>query len=220
MNSRPFFILAGVVLVVVVAAVWFLQSKPPEPFPVVTATPVPAPTSTPAPTKLASVATPAPKAPPAKIAVPSLPAGTPEPLPEWELKIDQVLRTNTGETEMAQMLINLLPTFPPEGQAEAAQHISNLILDKDYNRVLPLLKNPNLSEEVQDVLVTDLMNREDSVKLPALLDIAKIPNHPYHDEALTDLQIFVGQDLETDWGKWDAAVKSYLKQQAADANAQ
>jgi hypothetical protein len=218
MNSRPFFIFAAIVLVVVVAAVWFLQMKPAEPFEAVTATPPPASSPGAPPAKaIASAATPAPKiAPPA---MPTTPAATPEPLPEWELKIDQVLKTNTGETEMAQMLINLLPSFPPEGQAEAAQHISNLILDKDYNRVLPLLKNPNLSEEVQDVLVTDLMNREDSVKLPALLDIAKIPNHPYHDEALTDLQIFVGADLENDWGKWDAAVKTYLKQQA-DANAQ
>jgi len=125
---------------------------------------------------------------------------------------------NAENSVTAQMLINMLPTLPAEGQAEAAQHISNLIEDKDYNRVLPLLRNASLPEEVQDVLVTDLMNRDETVKLPALLDVAKIPTHPYHEEALTDLQIFLDVDNGQDWGKWDSAVKQYLKKQAA-ANA-
>ena len=79
--------------------------------------------------------------------------------------------------------------------------------------MLPLLRNASLPQEVQDVLVTDLMNREDTVKLPALLDVAKIPNHPYHEEALTDLQIFLDQDNAGNWSQWDTAVKAYLKKQ-------
>jgi hypothetical protein len=110
----------------------------------------------------------------------------------------------------------MLPTLPAEGQAEAAQHISNLIQDKDYNRVMPLLRNTSLPEEVQDVLVTDLMNREDSVKLPALLEVAKLPNHPHHEEAQTDLQIFLDEDYGNNWAKWEAAMKEYLKKQAAE----
>jgi hypothetical protein len=66
------------------------------------------------------------------------------------------------------------------------------------------------------VLVSDLMNREDQVKLPALLEIAKIPNHPYHDEAMTDLQIFLDQDNGNNWSKWDGAVREYLRKQAAE----
>ena len=54
------------------------------------------------------------------------------------------------------------------------------------------------------------------MKLPILLDIAKIPNHPHHEEAATDLQIFLDEDYGQDWPKWDAAMKSYLKKQAAE----
>ncbi len=220
MNSRPLLIFAAVVALIIVGAIWFLQSKPSgpsgepvTPIPSPAATPqISAPHTTPPPNLVAKNGTPTPATPAPKPAVP-------EPIPPWEEKIDNILKSNASETDTAQMLINLLPTMPPDGQAEAAQHISNLILDKDYNRVLPLLRNPNLPEEVQDVLVTDLMNRDDTVKLPALLDVAKIPNHPYHDEALTDLQIFLDADEGQDWSKWDKDVKAYLKKQA-DENAE
>ena len=72
-------------------------------------------------TPIAKAAHPTPSVPQGK------PAGTPPPLADWEIKIDQVLRANANETETAQMLINLLPTLPVEGQTEAAQHIANLI---------------------------------------------------------------------------------------------
>ena len=58
---------------------------------------------------------------------------------------------------------------------------------------------------------TDLMNRDDPTKLNTFLDIAQIPNHPFHDEALSDLQIYVGEDYGSDWTKWNSAVKDYLK---------
>jgi len=214
MKTRPVVILAIVVLAIIAIAMWFLQLQPePKSAPIGVITPTPAP-STPVPEIIARFATPVPAATPS-----ARRELVQKPLAEWELRIDQVLRTNAGETETAQMLINMLPSLPPDGQAEAAQHIANLILDKDYNRVLPLLRNPSLPEQVQDVLVTDLMNRDDSVKLPALLDVAKIPNHPYQAEALTDLQIFLDQDNGTNWAKWDSALQAYQAKQAQAAAA-
>ena len=223
MNSRVLAVLAVVVLAICGGAIWFLNSQPEIP-----ASGPGAVASSPASSSSAAAATPKRveiKARPKAETFPTIDGaipgdGTPpepaRPLADWEVKIDQVLRANADETQTAQLLINMLPTLPPDGQAEAAQHISNLILDKDYSRVAPLVKNPGLSEEVLDVFVTDLMNREDSVKLPVLLDIARIPNHPHHEEAATDLQIFLDEDYGKDWGKWDAAMKSYLKRQAAE----
>lgn len=116
---------------------------------------------------------------------------------------------------MAQMLINLLPTLPEEGQIEAANHISNLLPDSAYSSVRPLLLNTSLHESVLSVFFTDLMNRDDPTKLNAFLDIAQIPNHPFHDEAVSDLQIYVGSDYGTDWTQWKSAVATYLKNAAA-----
>lgn len=136
-------------------------------------------------------------------------------MPVWEGKIDQVLRSNVTELQTAQILINMLPTLPEEGQVQAANHISNLLPDEDYTKVKPLLLNPNTPETVLSVFFTDMMNRSDSVKLRAFLDIAKISNHPFHDEALSDLQIFLGSDYGSDWVKWNAALESYLKASTA-----
>lgn len=134
-----------------------------------------------------------------------------------EEKIDQILsNSNLTNEQTVQLLIGLLPTLGGDEQSEAAQHISNLLEDKDYAKVLPFVKNPSLSEEVLDVFVTDLMNREDEVKLPVLLEIAKIQNHPHHEEAQTDLQIFLDEDFGTDWAKWETAMRTYLKKQAEE----
>ncbi len=216
-NNRPLLILAVVVLTIVGGTFWFLSTskvpvletatKPADiHIPVGPQVDRPAPSTAPAVPKKTETAS----------LQPPKPAGTPRPLAEWELRVDEVLRSSADERQTAKILINMLPTLPPEGQEEAAQHISNLVLDEDYRDVLPLVKNPNLPEEVLDVFVTDLMNRDDATKLPALLEIAKISNHPHHEEALTDLEIFLDEDFGNDFGRWQTALTTYLKKQAAE----
>jgi hypothetical protein len=218
MNSRAVLLLAVVVAAVVGGVMFFLQDKP-VPTPVAltpSAQPVDPGVVTPEQTPRIRVAE---KSPVEEKLPPPLPGAT--PISDADRKIDEILRINPENTEAAhistaQMLINLIPTLPPEGQAEAAQHVSNLLPDKEYQRVRTMVVNPNAAPELLDVLVTDLMNRDDGVKLPVLLDIAKIPNHPTREEATTDLQIFLDGDYGTDWAKWDAALKAYLKKQAEE----
>src|SRR5687768_14111556 len=183
MNNRTLLILAIVVIGIVVAALSFLNTSPPARTPQAVAVATPAPVIEP-PSERPRRDVPR-TTPPAQKVAGTAAKPAPPPLQAWEYKIDEVLRSNADESQTAQILINMLPSLPPDGQAEAAQHISNLLLDKDYNKVLPLVKNPNLSEEVLDVFVTDLMNRDDATKLPTLLEIARIPNHPHREEALT-----------------------------------
>jgi hypothetical protein len=211
MKNRSLALFAAAVLVLCAGVLWFLQRPAPiapEPLPELKPVAVQAPVNPPAPAPVTKPVEPAPPKPSKAEPV--------QALAPWEQKIEQALRADLGETETAQLLINLLPTIPGEGQVEAAQHISNLLLDKDYNRVLPLVKNPRLSQDVLDVFVSDLLNRTDSVKLPTLLEIAKQPNHPHQAEAISDLQIFLDQDHGNDWNKWDGSVKAYLKKQAQE----
>jgi hypothetical protein len=213
MNSRSFLISAVLLAALCGGIFLFLQSSTaPTPIPALPPSATPAPFQSTAPETVTEVRKPAvvqssdpkPESKPAR------------PLEPWELKIDQALTSNLNETETAQVLLNLIPTLPPEGKAEATQHVTNLLPDSEYKRVLPLLKNTQMPAEVLDILVTDLMNREDTVKLPALLEVAKLPNHPNHEEALTDLQIFLDADHGSDWNKWTASVNSYLKKQAEE----
>jgi hypothetical protein len=203
-RTRTIVIVLSVVAVAAVVAFALLQSPPAPPAP-----PIPIAAATPPPSE-----TPAPfaraEAPVAVAATPAsaLPDGV---SPAWENTIDGILRSNVSEGQMAQMLINILPTLPEDGQIEAANHIANLLPDSDYNSVRPLLLNSSLPESVLSVFFTDLMNRDDPTKLNAFLDIAQIPNHPFQAEALSDLQIYVGDDYGTDWPKWKSAVAQYLR---------
>ena len=223
MNSRALTALALIIAAIVGAALWFLNSGTAPQVPAIAlATPGPVVPKTVPGTERAALTTPKPK----PAAAVEKPATAPKPveIADWDRKIDEILRANSDNSDAAnsataQMLINLLPTLPVEGQGEAAQHITNLLADKDYSKVMPFLKNPATAEEVLDVLVTDLMNRDDSVKLPALLEIAKVPNHPTREEALTDLQIFLDEDFGNDFGKWETAMKAYLAKEAAEAAA-
>lgn len=128
----------------------------------------------------------------------------------WERQIDQVLDTQAPPGSIARILISMIPSLPEEGQEAAAQHISNLLSDQEYPAVLPLLINPSTSEPVLSVLATDLMNRDDQTKLHAWVEIAKVPNHPYHEEALGNLEIYLDNDYGADWAKWNGAVDEYL----------
>lgn len=222
MNSRSAVVTFVVVIVAIVgAAIWFMFSpvaphRPPAPAPAGATTTTT--TTTSEPTVIPSKPTPP---PPRVTKTPDeAPPQAPVLLSEDDRKIDEVLRAAPGNSDQAnsvtaQNLISILPTLSPDGQVECAQHISNLISDTDYQKIMPFWKNPATNPDVIEVFATDMMNREDAIKLPAMLEAAKIANHPYQEEAVTNLEIFLDAEFGTDWAKWDAAIKGYLKKQAA-----
>ena len=75
---------------------------------------------------------------------------------------------------------------------------------------LPLLANPQTHGSVKNVLFADLIERPDAITLPALLRIARTPNHPYAKFAHDNLDLLVGEDFGADWPKWEAAVQKTL----------
>ena len=57
------------------------------------------------------------------------------------------------------------------------------------------------------VLFADLMERPDSIALPALLAIARQPAHPYAATALDNLRLLLGANYGSDWRKWNEAIQ-------------
>lgn len=200
-------VLALAVLAAIMVALWSAMNPP---------------TVTPA---ANAVPTPSPASPLDGVALPPLPrtgghapaTGAPDPgeppaeIPLWEKQIDDFLKANVSESQTARTLINAMPGMPEEGQVEATHHIANLLDDKDYNLVLPILLNPGAPEEVLSILFTDLMNRSDAVKLRTFLEVAKLPSHPFHQEALSNLGIYLDGDQGGDPARLSAAVDKYLQ---------
>lgn len=130
----------------------------------------------------------------------------------WEEKIDSVLLTddltNSGK---ARQLLSMLAALPEPALARAAEEAVTRLPDSDYNAVaLPFLANPQTHGAVEAVLFADLMEREDAIALPALLRIARIPQHPYAKVARDNLNLLLKQDFGEDWLKWEAAVRTNL----------
>ena len=152
---------------------------------------------------------PKPTAPVTPMPTAGAPLGT---LPAWELKIDEALRSNSDHSTIAKVLLQAVPSMPPEGQHSAAQHIANLMSDTDYLEVLPYVQNPKIGQGFQEVIVAESLNRPKEVKLPVLLAAARTPNHPMKDTALSVLTVLLDQNHGTDFTLWEAAVKAALKQ--------
>ena len=128
----------------------------------------------------------------------------------WEIKLDQILSSDSDDTNKVQQLFAMFPTLPDDGKDEVAQHLSNLVEDEDYAQLGKLLMDPKLPEDTLDTLMADLLNRPNSTKLPMFLDLARNPDHPKHEEARDMLELYLDEDYGSDWATWEKKMKEWL----------
>jgi len=132
-------------------------------------------------------------------------------LADWEEKLETILGSEGEEREKVKQLLGLFPRVSAEGQVEVAQHLSNLVEDHDYESLKKLLLDPKMPEDVLDVLVADILNRPNGIKLPTLLEVARTPDHPKAEEAKDLLELYLEEDYGPDWPKWQASMDQWLK---------
>jgi len=133
----------------------------------------------------------------------------------WDDAIGQIIDSETDDTNKVKELFALFPTLPAEGQEEVAEHLSNLVEDDAYQPLGRLLADPKLSEDVLDVLMSDLLNRPNATKLPMFLELAFTPDHPKAEEAKDLLELYL-DDVDADAfgndkAKWEEAMQKWLK---------
>lgn len=129
----------------------------------------------------------------------------------WEDKLDEMLASEAATDAKARQMLEMFPRLPEAGQVEVAKHLSNLVSDQDYGQLSQILANPRLPQEVLDTLMADALNRPNSLKLPALLEVARTPQHPKAGDAKEVLGFFLETDYGDDWPKWQDKVQAWLK---------
>ena len=135
-------------------------------------------------------------------------------LAEWETRIDDILADESdNDLQKSRKLLALLPKLPEDGQIEAITHAANLLDDEHYAPLSDLVTNALTSEDVLDVLMSDLANRTNTLKLPTLLQIARQQKHPMAEEARKLLELYVNEDYGTDWTAWEKAMQEWLKEE-------
>ena len=141
---------------------------------------------------------------------------TDPPMQPWETAINQILESDEENQQVATRLLALAPTLPPDGQVEAVQHMVNLTDDDNYQNAAAMLLNPATSEDVAEVIYSDVLNRPNKVKLPVMVSILRTPGHRLRDETLSTLQIFLGEDLGDNPEAWNIAVQTFLAREAQE----
>ena len=131
---------------------------------------------------------------------------------DWEATIESITTArDLSDTAKSRRLLMAITTLPEPALTTAAEEAVRLLPDADYNSVaLPLVANPQTNGAVESVLFANLMERPDAITLPALLRIARTPDHPYAKFARDNLDLLVGEDFGLDWQKWEAAVQKAL----------
>ena len=143
------------------------------------------------------------------------PGPAPQPktngIPDWEEKIENILTSEIPDNEKAKKMLELFPQLSSEAQEEVAHHLSNLVPDEEYAPLGNYLTNSALPEAVLEVLLEDVFNRPNSLKLPILLAVARDSQHPKASEAKDVLELFLEEDYGNDWAKWQAKMDVWLK---------
>jgi hypothetical protein len=134
---------------------------------------------------------------------------------QWHQALEDVLVSEGEPEQKADRLLNMMPHLNAEAQVEVSQHLVNFVMDDHYEKVAQIVTNAATPEAVSSVFLTDLLNRNDGLKLPLLLSVAKNQEHPKHEEAQNLLELFIQENYGTDWNKWDQAVTNWLAQNGA-----
>ena len=130
----------------------------------------------------------------------------------WEEHLDQILGSDKiDEDAKAEKLADMIPKLPEPAQKELAEHLVNLVADENYAKTAAILKSEKTPASVSQVLLDDLFNRDDELRLPLILDMAQNEQHPLKGEAKEMLEMSVQEDFGTNWVEWKGAVDKVLK---------
>jgi hypothetical protein len=132
--------------------------------------------------------------------------------PTWEDKLDDILASDMEDTNKVTAMFDMFPTLDADGKVEVAQHLSNLVDDDQYAPLGQLLLDPKLPTEVLDLLIADVLNRPNPIKLPMFLGVARTPDHPNREEALELLELFLDEDYGQNWAAWQLKMEEWLKE--------
>jgi hypothetical protein len=140
----------------------------------------------------------------------------PIPVAPWLAKLDSIVTSdNPSDENKVEQMAALMPGLPMDAQLEYARQMSIMLDDTNYTPVAKILLSPTTSSNVFNVLFTEFVSRGNALKLPMYLEMMKIPNHVYNQQAHEVLKTYLRQDFGDNWDQWDQGIKGYLKMTGA-----
>jgi|GEM_PF-6053601 len=214
MRLRVFPIVAATLVVGIVVGAWIARQRgelrPTRPATATGDTPL---LSAASPTTAVSAHSPSPSATDDFAKPEPISANHPPPLtvvfgaPAWEEQVKSTIAREPEPAARSRALLAMLPKMPQEALAEITEKAVDQLPDEAYaSTALPVVTNPATHGQVMSVLFADLMERPDAITLPALLQIARNPQHAFGPSAVDNLKLLLRVDRGTDWAAWEKDV--------------
>ena len=114
------------------------------------------------------------------------------------------------DSEKVERFLQMFPGLPEDGKKIALDYATQLITDDDYPRQRPRLIRMAHSDELREVVMLDMLTRDDSIKMLSLVELMKTPSQVTRGEAREILEAFLERDYGDDPTQWDAPVRQWI----------
>ena len=114
------------------------------------------------------------------------------------------------DPEKVERLLQMFYSLPPEGKKTALDYATQLISDDDYLRQRPRLLRMAENDDLREVVMLDMLTRDDGIKMPSLVELMKTPSETARNEAREILEAFLEKDYGADPNQWVAPVQQWV----------
>jgi hypothetical protein len=114
------------------------------------------------------------------------------------------------DAEKVERFLGLIPSLSDKGKKIALDYATQLITDQDYLRQRPRLLRLAITDDLREVVMLDILTRDDGIKMPSLVELMKSPSEITRHEAREILEAFLDRDYGTDPHQWDAPVRQWV----------
>jgi len=115
-----------------------------------------------------------------------------------------------SDSEKVERFLALFHELPDHGKKIAMDYATQLIKDDDYLRQRPRLLRMANTDELREVVMLDMLTRDDGIKMPSLVELMKTPSQITKSEAREILEAFLEKDYGDDPNQWDGPVRQWV----------
>ena len=128
-------------------------------------------------------------------------------------QVEAWLSSSTDIPTIANKILVGFSALESKDQLLAVSKLVALVSDDRFDGLKRLLFDPKTTIEAKEFLFRDALSRAESLKLPLLLAIMQMPEHPCADEAHETLKSQFGVDYGVNYGQWQAKISEVLRAQ-------
>lgn len=114
------------------------------------------------------------------------------------------------DAEKVERFLAMVPQLSGKDKNTAMDYATQLIKDDEYVRQRPRLLRLAENDELREVVMLDMLTRDDSIKMLSLVELLKVPSKTTQTEAREILEAFLEKDYGDNPAHWDAPVRQWL----------